>query len=136
MTALVIDTSALIAIINAEPETIRLLQALTAVDTVYLSFATLHEAHCVMVRNRNDDGPKLLDGLVGRLAPQMVSFDQVQYEIARSAYANFGRGTEHAAGLNLADCYSYALAKSLDVPLLYKGNDFAQTDIRSALAAA
>jgi ribonuclease VapC len=82
-----------------------------------------------MQRYRREDGPRVLDGLLERLQPDFVAFDVAQLEIARAAYALYGRGTKHPASLNMADCYSYALSKLLDLPLLFKGNDFAHTDI-------
>ena len=133
MTDVVVDTSALVAIINNEPETDAFLDVLVLADPVFRSLASLHEAYCVMQRYRSDDGSELLRGLVDRLGVELVPFDLKQQEIARTAYARYGRGSGHRANFNMADCYSYALAKSLDLPLLFKGNDFVHSDILAAL---
>lgn len=135
MGGLVVDTSALVAIINGEPEAASFLEILISADRVCLSVATAHELNCVMRRYRTKDGPRLLKGLLDRLEPEIIAFDIVHLEISREAYALYGRGSEHAAGLNMADCYSYALAKAFDLPLLFKGNDFIHTDIVPAYRA-
>ena len=129
---LVVDTSALVAIINGEPEAAEFLGILISADRICMSVATAHELNCVMQRYRHDDGQRLLDGLLQSLDPELISFDLAQLEIARAAYVLYGRGTGHRAGLNMADCYSFALAKALDLPLLYKGNDFIHTDVIAA----
>lgn len=129
---LVVDTSALVAIINGEPEAVEFLGILISADRICMSVATAHELNCVMQRYRHDDGQRLLDGLLQSLDPKLISFDLAQLEIARAAYVLYGRGTGHRAGLNMADCYSFALAKALDLPLLYKGNDFIYTDVIAA----
>ena len=129
---LVVDTSALVAIINGEPEAVEFLGILISADRICMSVATAHELNCVMQRYRHDDGQRLLDGLLESLDPEFISFDLAQLEIARAAYVLYGRGTGHRAGLNMADCYSFALAKALELPLLYKGDDFIHTDIIAA----
>ncbi len=133
MNGLVIDTSALISIINAEPEAVRFLEILVSADRLCMSTGTVHEVNCVLQRYRRDEGPELMSGLLGQLRPEIISFDIGQLEIARAAYVVFGRGAGHPAGLNMADCFSYALAKALDLPLLFKGNDFIHTDISPAI---
>ncbi len=132
MVELVVDTSALVAIINGEAEAPEFLKILISAGRVCMSVATAHELNCVMQRYRHEDGQRLLDGLLESLEPEFISFDLAQLEIARAAYVLYGRGTGHPAGLNMADCYSFALAKALDLPLLYKGNDFIHTDIIAA----
>lgn len=129
---MVVDTSALVAVINAEPEAIEYLEMLVSADRICISTATVHELNCVMQRYRRSDGPQLLRGLLGQLRPEIITFDSNQVEVAGEAYAIYGRGSRHPAGLNMADCYSYALAKVLDLPLLFKGNDFVHTNIRQA----
>lgn len=133
MTGLVIDTSALVAVINGEPDAVRFLEALVSASRLCMSAATAHELNCVLLRHRRDDGPALLSGLLGRLEPEILPFDAVQLDIARAAYAFYGRGAKHKAGLNMGDCFAYALAKTADLPLLFKGNDFIHTDIRPAI---
>ncbi len=134
MGGLVVDTSALVAIINAEPEAVAFLEALISADRICLSTGTVHELHCVMQRYRREDGPALLEGLLTKLEPELIAFDSAQMEIACKAYAKYGRGSKHAAGLNMADCFAYALSIALDLPLLFKGNDFTHTNIKNALA--
>jgi ribonuclease VapC len=136
MSGLVVDTSALVAIINGEPEAAAFLQLLISADRVCLSTATAHELNCVMQRYRREDGPKLLAGLLEKLEPEMLPFDAENLVIANNAYETYGRGSKHAAALNMADCYAYALAKAIDLPLLFKGNDFIHTDVRAAAQQA
>jgi ribonuclease VapC len=132
VSGLVVDTSALVAVINAEPEAVVFLEKLVAAERICVSTATVHELNCVMQCYRRSDGPGLLRGLLGRLRPEMIAFDNSQLEIAGEAYAMYGRGSQHPAGLNMADCYSYALSKVLGMPLLFKGDDFIHTDVHQA----
>ena len=134
MAAIVVDTSALVAIINGESEAAEFLGILISAERICMSVGTVHEMNCVMQRYRQEDGAALLEGLLAQLKPELISFDVAQLEIARAAYALYGRGTKHPAGLNMADCYPYALAKALDLPLLFKGNDFIHTDITPAIS--
>lgn len=130
MSAFVVDTSALVAIVNAEPEATEFLELLISAERICLSVATAHELNCVMQSARFDDGQKLLNGLLAKLEPEMVAFTSEQLELARVAYKRYGRGSGHPARLNMADCYAYALAKWLSLPLLFKGLDFIHTDIQ------
>jgi ribonuclease VapC len=132
---IVVDTSAIFAIFLEEPEGPAILQCLTSDPDPRISAGTLLEASIVlrtMDRKVVVIGDQKLDEMVdGSMKVEPVTVEQV--EIARAAYAQFGRGMGHPARLNFGDCFAYALAKSLNAPLLYKGNDFARTDIRSAL---
>jgi ribonuclease VapC len=132
LSGLVVDTSALVAVINGEPEAISFVEKLVSAERICVSTATIHELNCVMQRYRRSDGPGLLRGLLERLRPEMIAFDSTQLKIACEAYAIYGRGSKHPAGLNMADCYSFALAKMLGLPLLFKGNDFIHTNIHQA----
>ena len=124
-----IDTSALIAIALDEPTASSCAAALEADDGLQISAATLTEALVVAHgRGRVPDLQALLDGL----APQVVALSEDGARRAADAYRRWGKGF-HAASLNYGDCFAYALAKEKDCPLLYVGNDFARTDIRSAL---
>lgn len=98
-----------------------------------ISAATLHEAFCVMTRLGIAHGAKRLEAMIDLIAPDIVAFDTRQLEVAKSTYARYGRGTGHRANLNMGDCFSYALAKTQNLPLLFKGDDFIHTDIESAL---
>ena len=125
-----VDTSALIAIFWKEPEAEALLSILVEQGGV-ISAATRLEAYAVCVRRRGQADAEDLDSLIVSLNLETAAFDLDQYEIARRAYARFGRGGETPV-LNFGDCFAYALAKSRGVPLLFKGDDFGRTDIVAA----
>lgn len=136
MSGLVVDTSALVAILNQEPEARDFATACHDAETLMISAGTLHEANCVMVRSNIDEGTTRLDALVRRLDLTIAAFDAEQLEASRAAYMLYGRGTGHPALLNMGDCFAYALAKTRRLPLLFKGNDFVHTDIEPALKPA
>lgn len=124
-----VDTSALIAIVMGEPEGKRCFTALSEADHLLMSAATMAETLIVSARrNRTNEMTKLLAGL---------NFDVIDVtpasarDVAR-AYDQWGKGV-HRAALNFGDCFAYVIAKSNDCPLLYIGNDFAQTDVTSAI---
>jgi ribonuclease VapC len=128
---MVVDTSALIAYLNAEPEAERIEVALVSARRLFLSAATLVEAGIVAERQNEESGGRDLDLLIHRLRVEVVPVTEDQAELARSAYRRFGKG-KHPAGLNFGDCFSYALARSLGEPLLFVGADFSETDIETA----
>lgn len=130
---MVIDTSALLAILFAEPEAVALAQKITESDARLISAVSLLEASIVVAARKGSEGTAALDEIVTALAPEIVPFDASQADVALNAWRNFGKG-RHPAGLNFGDCCSYALARSTEMPLLYKGNDFGKTDVISALA--
>ena len=136
MTGIVVDTSAVIAILFDEPEALAFVQTMANEHVCIISTATSLEAHSVMIRRRVPDGVERLTGLMADLGIEVVSFDAGQLETAIRAYQFYGRGAGQRAGLNLGDCFSYALAKTRNLPLLFKGDDFVHTDITSALAAS
>ncbi len=128
-----IDSSALIAILTLEPDGRLLLRALSYTRGRIISAMTLLETSIVMLRRSNGgDFWEPLDSLVSEAQIEIVPFDAEQARLAREAYLTYGKG-RHPAALNFGDCAAYALAKSKGVPLLYKGADFAKTDIASAL---
>lgn len=86
----------------------------------------------MMVAARRPHGPYIAEDLIGAFGLQVIDWTDAHAELAIDAFLRFGRG-RHPAALNFGDCMAYALAKALDAPLLYKGNDFSQTDITSAL---
>jgi ribonuclease VapC len=133
LTDAVLDSSSLIAILIDEPEKADFSVFVGAAEGLVISAATLHESFCVMRNKAGKDGVRRLQILIDGLPLEILPFDVGQLEVAKDAYAEFGRGSRHKAGLNMGDCFSYALAKTLDLPLLYKGDDFVHTDIRSAL---
>jgi ribonuclease VapC len=129
---MVVDTSAIIAILGREPES-RAFQALLAASAATrMSAATLVEATQVASRWGDYVATSGVDRLLAALDVQIVPFDVAQLAVAREAFLKFGKGRGHPAQLNQMDCISYALAKSLDAPLLFKGEDFSKTDIRAA----
>jgi len=127
------DTSALIAILSAEAEAVVLRNFMDAEPDPTVSAATLHEAFCVSIRTRLERGSQRLERLISLLNPEIVPFDDVQLDAAKVAYHLYGRGSGHLANLNMGDCFAYALAKTFDLPLLFKGNDFVHTDVKPAL---
>ena len=136
MTSFVTDTSAIIAVLNDEPDALQFKQAFHEADSVLVSFATLFETACVAASQRFVDGSKRLEALVDLLDMTPVVFDDTQLRQASDAYALYGRASGHPANLNMGDCFAYALAKSRNLPLLFKGDDFIHTDIRPALKPA
>jgi ribonuclease VapC len=127
----VVDTSALVAILFDEPEADRFRSLLGEADDVLISAATLVETSIVMQSRTGDGGILDLDDLLDAASVRCVAVDQVQARLAREAFARFGKG-RHSAGLNLGDCFAYALARAKGRPLLFKGRDFAQTDVMAA----
>jgi ribonuclease VapC len=125
---MVIDTSALIAFLNAEPEAARIESALLSARRIFVSAATLVEAAIVTERQNPSSGGRDLDLLLARLQVEVVPVTKEQAELARTAYRRFGKGV-HPAGLNYGDCFSYALSRAVGEPLLFVGNDFNQTDV-------
>jgi len=127
-----VDSSAIVAIFMREAEAEHFLARILADDDPVISAASLLETSIVLrALDRQNASDAELDGFVaGCLRVVEVTAEQVA--IARAAYARYGKGMGHGAQLNFGDCFSYALAKSLGVPLLYKGMDFSRTDIVSA----
>ena len=132
MTAIVIDSSALIAILRREPEADPFLTAIASAPTILLSAVNLLETSMVLATHTGDAANwNELDALIARAAIQIIPQDAALTDAARHAFLRFGKG-RHQAGLNLGDCAAYALAKSRDLPLLFKGNDFPHTDLTPA----
>jgi ribonuclease VapC len=128
---MVIDTSALIAILANEPEA-ELFEAAIDTDPIRLvSAASVLEAAIVAGARYGDIGGRELDLLLYKAAIQIVAVTPDQLDAGRHAFSQYGKG-RHPAALNFGDCFSYALAKTAGEPLLFKGNDFPQTDIAIA----
>lgn len=128
---IVVDSSAIVAILRGEADAPLYGRVLATADEVRMSAVTDYELRIVLGRY----GPALVeryDALINEIAIVMVDFDQAESLKSHDAYRLFGKGN-HPAGLNMGDCVAYALAKGLDAPLLFKGNDFARTDVRRAL---
>lgn len=125
---MVIDSSALLAVLLNEADAPAIARAIATGSSRLLSAASLLETSIVIESRKGEAGGHELDLLLTRAAIEIVVVDRYQAEIARLAWRNFGKG-RHPAGLNFGDCFAYALAKSRDLPLLFLGNDFSQTDI-------
>ncbi len=128
---MVIDTSALVAILLDEPDRPELVQTLADAPVRAISAATLLESSSVIEARLGDAGGRELDLLLHRANVVVISVDERQAALARSAWRRFGKG-RHTAGLDYGDCFAYALAIERDEPLLFKGDDFAATDVRVA----
>lgn len=128
---MIVDTSALVAILLEEPEAERLSEAIFDAAPGFLSSASFLEASMVLLARKGESALEHLDALLLRLGVQVVPFTEVQARIAREAFRRYGKG-RHAAGLNFGDCISYALACETGEALLFKGTDFSQTDVSAA----
>jgi ribonuclease VapC len=128
---MVIDTSAVVAILRSEPAAPRLTAALDADPVRRMSAATLVETGIVMLTRYGEHGEREVDLFVQRAAIDVIAVSEEHAELARGAYRQYGKG-RHPAGLNFGDCFSYALAAALDEPLLFVGDDFSKTDIKVA----
>lgn len=129
MSGVVLDTSAVVALLQGEPDAPRILEALERASWRVLSAATLVEAGIVLQARYGDHGERELDLLLQRAGVEVVPVTPEHAELARGAFRRFGKG-RHPAGLNFGDCFAYALAVALDQPLLFTGADFGGTDVR------
>lgn len=125
---MVIDTSALLAILLDEPERRTFNEAFEAADSRVMSAATFVEISIVIESRFGAEGLRDLDLFLERAGIELVPVDIEHAYLARRAFSRFGKG-RHPAGLNYGDCFAYALAMIREEPLLYKGDDFGQTDI-------
>jgi len=130
---LIVDTSAVIAILRTEPEAAAFVEAIEAADAVRISAASYVEMGAVVDSLRNPSESRRFDEFLREAEVQLEPVSSEQAYLARAAYRDFGKGSSHPARLNYGDCFAYALAKARREPLLYKGGDFALTDIWSAL---
>jgi ribonuclease VapC len=129
----IVDSSALIAILNEEPLAPKRFEALLASPVIRMSAANLLEAAIAMDRHPSPVLGPALDDLIDRLRVAVEPVTLSQVVIARDAHRRFGRGSGHPAKLNFGDCFAYALATELDEPLLFVGQDFINTDVRRVL---
>ena len=125
---MVLDTSALVAVLLDESDAVAFRLAIEADPLRLLSAATLVETAIVIEARLGDAGGRELDRLLQKADVEIVAVDAEQAELARHAFRTFGKG-RHAAGLNFGDCFSYALAQASGEPLLFKGGDFSKTDV-------
>jgi len=129
---IVTDTSAIIAILRGEAEAEPFALAIAEAEQCFLSAVGLLEASMVMIGRGPPEMADRLDALVQDLGIEIVPFDTGLARESRTAFIRFGKG-RHPARLNFGDCVSYVLAQTRAVPLLYKGSDFARTDVLSAV---
>src|SRR4051794_40179911 len=120
---MVIDTSAMIAFLRDEPEAAAIEDAISTAEIRAVSAFTIFEARTVTLRRFGMPTLGELEGFLARIRPEVHAFDADHATLAFAAYRRFGKGSGHPAQLNLGDCAAYALATSLDLPLLYKGQD-------------
>jgi ribonuclease VapC len=128
----IVDTSAFVAILTGEPEADAFAEAIARAEAPMLSAATYVETAVVIDARRNPALSRAFDRFLddNRLSVEAVT--PAQARIAREAYRDFGRGSGHPAQLNFGDCFSYALARDKNLPLLFKGDDFHHTDLEAA----
>jgi ribonuclease VapC len=129
---MVIDTSAVVAILFEEEDQLRYAEAIESASTRLVSAVTRVELACVVEGRKGEAGRERLERFFALTGAEVVAVTPQQATLAIGAFRTFGKG-RHPAGLNIGDCFSYTLASATDRPLLFKGNDFVQTDVRSAL---
>lgn len=128
---MVLDTSAVLAILFDEPERESFVVRIANAPRRLISSATVLESSIVVEARRGEFAGRELDLLLHRAAVRIVALDEDQMQLARAAWRRFGKG-RHPAALNFGDVFAYALAKATGEPLLFKGDDFSQTDVASA----
>ena len=125
---MVLDTSAILAILQDEPERRKFNEAIEAAESRSLSTASFVECSMILESRYGADGIRDLDLFIAKARVSLVPVDEEQADLARRAFRKYGKG-RHLAGLNFGDCFSYALSQALDEPLLFKGNNFPQADV-------
>jgi ribonuclease VapC len=130
---MVIDTSAIFAAVAGEPDSSIYRNAIVSSPMRLISWVTLLETQIVLMSRMGGEAISILQDLIERARIMVVPFDEPMAAAAFQAFTRYGKGRGHKAQLNIVDCAGYALAKTRDLPLLYKGNDFAATDILAAL---
>jgi ribonuclease VapC len=132
---MIVDSSAVIAILRAEPDAAVFAGAIRHATTRRMSVASYVETAIVADGSRDPVISRRFDELMSEAGLELEPVTEAQARIAREAYRDYGKGSGHPARLNFGDCFAYALARAAGEPLLFKGDDCAHTDIRSALAA-
>lgn len=130
---MIVDTSALVAILRSEPERNAFAKALDEAKVLRISAATYFELAVVIDSRRDPVLSREIDELITRFEIQIEPVTVEQAKIARQAYRDYGKASGHPAALNFGDCFSYALAREKREPMLWKGTDFGHTDISPAL---
>lgn len=129
---MIVDASAILAVLLFEPERDRFMQLLHGDQNLSVSIVNLVEAGIKVDKDPKQERPKLLDDMISSFGIEIAPVSVEQGQFAREAHKRFGRGSGHPAGLNLGDCFAYALAKARREPLLFKGDDFCKTDVEAA----
>jgi len=132
---MIIETSAIIAILRDESEAMSCAQAISDAMTRRVSAVNYVESAVVIDASHDPIAKRRFDDFIREANISIEPVTEVQAQIARAAYRDFGKGSGHPARLNFGDCFAYALAKESGEPLLFKGGDFAHTDIVAALPA-
>ena len=130
---IVVDSSALVAILLRESDHIQFATAIADAKELLIAAPNALEFSMVAIGKFGDEGGLMAEALIAQTEISIVPFDAQQVSFAVAAFLRFGRGRNHPARLNFGDCVAYALAKSLDAPLLFKGNDFSCTDVKCAI---
>jgi ribonuclease VapC len=131
---MIIDASAIVAILRNEPEAGSCANAIAGTTSRRVSAVNYVEAAVVIDGSRDPVASRRFDDLFREAQLVIEPVTESQARIAREAYRDFGKGSGHPAGLNFGDCFAYALAKATGEPILFKGDDFRRTDLTSALA--
>lgn len=129
---MILDTSALVAILWGEPEEEAFVRRIAAADVVRMSAATQVELHLVLQGRLSPEAMAGVARFLARTGALIEPVTEAQAGLAMAAFDRYGRG-RHPAALNFGDCFAYALAQAMGEPLLFKGGDFARTDVRPAL---
>jgi ribonuclease VapC len=130
---MIVDSSAIIAILKDEPDGLALSKVLAAAGGARLSAASYLECSIVLDKNRDPVRSAGLDDLLEEANISIEPVTAAQAKIARQAYRDYGKGSGHRANLNFGDCFTYALSREKREPVLWKGDDFAHTDLRAAV---
>ncbi len=129
---MIVDSSALVAVIKREPDWLELSEKMEATESLRMSAASYLETAIVVDGLRDPVQSAKLDEIILDMEMVIEPVTVEQAKIARQAYRDYGKGSGHPAGLNFGDCFSYALARAKREPMLWKGEDFGHTDIRNA----
>lgn len=130
---MIVDTSAVIAILTGEPQRQAFVTAMAEAPAARMAAGTFLETALVVDGLGDPVKSRRFDELIEALGVEIVASTETHARIARAAYRDFGKGSGHAAQLNFGDCFAYALAEDLGEPLLFRGDDFLHTDLRPAL---
>ena len=129
---MILDTSAVVAILFKEEDALTYARVIVDAEEILISAATLAELTMVVEGRAGPEGGVELEAFLRRVDARVWPVTARHAEVAREAWRRFGKG-RHRAALNLGDCFSYALASTMDAPLLFKGDEFARTDVKAAL---